>query len=207
MVMRLGIVTLLALLALAVLSVRAEHPIDIWLTADQQGQLAVQKRDWQAAMELFEDPMWSGVAAYSGGKYPSAAEAFGRIPSAVGFYNRGNAFMKGFDYDKAISAYEQAVAEAPDWKEAADNLALAKYTLEYIQDTREASDTGEQSELEADGYKFDNNEDRGKEMTITNESTMDLAAEEKWMRAVDTETRDFLRSRFQLEIDRAEAGR
>jgi len=207
MVMRLGIVTLLALIVLAVLSVRADNPIDIWLTADQQGQLAVENREWQKAMELFEDPMWSGVAAYSGGKYAAAAENFGRIPSAVGFFNRGNAFMKGFEYVKAIPAYEQAVAEAPDWQEAAENLALAKYTLEYIQDTREASDTGEQSELEADGYKFDNNEDRGKEMTITNESTMDLAAEEKWMRAVDTETRDFLRSRFQLEIDRVEAGR
>lgn len=207
MVMRLVIVTLLALLALAVLSVRAEHPMDIWLTADQQAQLAVDARDWDRAVELFEDPMWSGIAAYSGGEYATAADSFGRIPSAVGFYNRGNAFMKGFDYAKAIPAYEQAVAEDPDWVEAAENLALAKYTLEYIQDTREASDTGEQSELEADGYKFDNTEDRGKEMTITKESTMDLAAEEKWMRAVDTETRDFLRSRFQLEVDRAEAGR
>lgn len=207
MVTRLGLVTLLALVVLAVLSVRAEHPIDIWMTADQQGRLAVENRDWQKAMALFEDPMWGGVAAYSDGKYPEAAESFGRIPSAIGFYNRGNAFMKGFDYAKAVSAYEQAVAEDPDWEAAADNLALARYTLEYILDTREASDTGEQSELEADGYKFDNTEDRGKEMTITQESTMDLAAAEKWMRAVDTETRDFLRSRFQLEVAREEAGR
>ena len=207
MVMRLGIVTLLALLVLAVLSVRAAHPVDIWLTADQQGRLAVEKRDWQAAMALFEDPTWAGVAAYSAGKYPVAADSFGRTPSAVGFYNRGNAFMKGFDFGKAVSAYELAVEEAPEWQEAQENLELARYTLQYIQDTREASDTGEQSELEADGYKFDNDEDRGKEMTITRESTMDLAAEEKWMRAVDTETRDFLRSRFLLEAAREEAGR
>lgn len=206
MVMRLGIVTLAALLALVYLSVRAEHPVDIWMTADQQGRRAVEQRDWARAMELFEDPMWSGVAAYSGGKYPAAAESFGRIPSATGFYNRGNAFMKNFDYAKAVSAYEQAVAEAPDWQDAQDNLALAKYTLQYVTDTREASDTGEQSELDADGYKFDNNEERGKDMTITKQSTMDLAAKEKWMRSVDTETRDFLRSRFELEVARAEAG-
>jgi Ca-activated chloride channel family protein len=205
--MRVGIITGLALVALVALSLRAAHPIDIWLTADQQGQLAIDKRDWQTAMEVFEDPMWSGVAAYTDGKYPAAAERFGRIPSAAGFYNRGNAFMKGFDYGKAIAAYEQAVREAPDWEEANDNLALARYTLQYIQDAREASDTGEQSELEADDYKFDNDENRGKEMTITKESTMDLAAEEKWMRAVNTETRDFLRSRFQLEVDRTEAQR
>lgn len=205
MVVRIGIVTALALAAIVFLSVRANGPMDIWFTPDQQGRLAVENKNWAAAVELFEDPMWSGIAAYSGGKYPVAADSFGRIPSAVGFYNRGNAFMKAFDYGKAISAYEQAVADSPDWKEAADNLELAKYTLQYIEDTREASDTGDESELGADGYKFDNTEDRGEEMTITNESTMDLAAEEKWMRSVDTETRDFLRSRFELEINRAEA--
>ena len=107
---------------------------------------------------------------------------------------------------KHRAAYEQAVSEAPDWTDAADNLALARYTLDYIEATREAADTGDESELGADGYKFDNTEDRGQEMTITKESTMDLAAEEKWMRAVDTETRDFLRSRFELESDRAAAG-
>lgn len=206
MVMRIGMVTGCALLALAILSVRAEHPLDIWLTADQQGRLAFTERDWARAMDLFDDPMWRGVAAYSDGKYPAAADSFGRIPSAVGFYNRGNAFMKGFEYRKAIAAYEQAVSEAPDWTDAADNLALARYTLDYIEATREAADTGDESELGADGYKFDNTEDRGKEMTITKESTMDLAAEEKWMRAVNTETRDFLRSRFELESDRAAAG-
>lgn len=205
MVARIGFVTLLALGAIAVLSMRASDPMDIWLTPNQQGRLAVENREWVVAMELFEDPMWSGVAAYSGGKYPEAADSFGRIPSAVGFYNRGNAFMKSFDYGKAISAYEQAVADAPEWQEAADNLELAVYTLDYIQDTREASDTGDESELSADGYKFDNTEDRGEDMTITQESTMDLAAEEKWMRSVDTETRDFLRSRFELEQSRAQS--
>jgi Ca-activated chloride channel family protein len=205
MVGRIGIVTILALIVIAFLSVRAGNPMDIWFTPDQQGRLAVEKKDWAKAAALFEDPMWSGIASYSGRNFPAAADSFGRIPSAVGFYNRGNAFMKGFDYAKAIGAYEQAVADAPDWNEAIENLELATYTLQYIQDTREASDTGDESELGADGYKFDNTEDRGEDMTITNESTMDLAAEEKWMRSVDTETRDFLRSRFELEINRAEA--
>lgn len=197
-------VTVLALAAITYLTLQAEDPLDLWLTPDQQGRLAAENKEWVKAMDLFEDPMWSGTAAYSGGKYPEAAERFGRIPSAVGFYNRGNAFMKAFDYGKAISAYEQAVAEAPDWPEAAENLALAKYTLAYIEDTREQSDTGDESEMSADGYKFDNTDNRGEDMTITNESTMDLAAEEKWMRSVNTETRDFLRTRFQLEQARAE---
>ena len=104
-----------------------------------------------------------------------------------------------------IGAYEQAVLESPDWQEAQENLELARYTRDYIFDLREASDTGDETELSADDYKFDNTENRGRDMTITKESTMELAAAEMWMRSVDTDTRDFLQSRFLLEKAREAA--
>ena len=196
---QIGIITLVAFAAIFVLSVRAENPISLWLTPDQQGRLAYENVEWANAAELFEDPMWKGIAHYSTGQYEAAAETFGRIPAAAGYYNRGNSLMKSLDYGKAINAYELAVVEQPDWPEAVENLELARYVLEYIQDTREQSDTGDESELGADEYKFDNTEERGKEMTITKQSTIELESAEKWMRTVDTETRDFLRIRFELE--------
>jgi len=196
---QIGVITLVAFASIFVLSVRAEKPISLWLTPDQQGRLAYENVEWAHAAELYEDPMWKGIALYSTGQYEAAAETFGRIPAAEGFYNRGNSLMKSFDYGKAINAYELAVVEEPDWPEAVENLELARYVLEYIQDTREQSDTGDESELGADEYKFDNTEERGKEMTITKQSTIELESAEKWMRTVDTETRDFLRIRFELE--------
>ncbi len=113
--------------------------------------------------------------------------------------------MKSFDYAKAIKAYELAVAEDPDWAEAVENLQLARYVLDYIEQAREQSDTGDESELGADDYKFDNTEERGSEMVITQESTIELESAEKWMRSVDTETRDFLRTRFSLEASQDSA--
>lgn len=205
--MRLGAqlagLTIAAIAAIGVLGARAANPLSLWLTPDQQGRLAYENVEWARAAELFEDPMWKGTAAYSVGQYGNAAEVFGRIPTATGFYNRGNAFMKSFDYAKAIDAYELAVAEAPDWPEAVENLRLARHVLAYVQDTREQEDTGDESELGADEYKFDNAEERGREMTITKQSTIELQSAEKWMRSVDTETRDFLRTRFELEARRA----
>ncbi len=191
------------MLALTLLTLRAASPAALWLTPDQQGRLAYEKVEWERASELFENPMWKGIAAYSMGDYEAAAETFGRIPSAASFYNRGNAFMKSFDYGKAIAAYELAVAEAPDWAAAVENLELAHYVKRYIEDTREKQDTGDESELSADGYKFDNEPQRGQDMTITNESTLELASAEKWMRTVDTKTRDFLRWRFEFEAKMA----
>jgi Ca-activated chloride channel family protein len=171
----------------------------LWLTPDQQARAAFDDRDFPGAFERFEDPAWKGVAAYRSGLYDDSAAAFGRIASAQGFYNRGNAFMKAGDYGKAITAYEQAVAEAPDWQEAQENLRLATYTREYIERAREQSDTGDESELSADDFVYDNTADRGVEIEITQESAIELESAEKWMRSVDTETSEFLRTRFLLE--------
>lgn len=176
----------------------------LWWTPDQQARRVYEELEFKAAFERFEDPAWKGVAAYDSGLYSESAAAFGRIDAAEGFFNRGNAFMKGREYSKAIVAYEQAVAEAPTWVEAKENLELATYTLEYIERAREQSDTGDESELSADEYVFDNTKERGVEIEITQQSTIELESADKWMRGVNTDTRDFLRTRFLLEASRPE---
>jgi Ca-activated chloride channel family protein len=202
MVRGLILVSLLAAITFAWQFARVGDFELLWLTPDQQARRAYDGLEFKEAYEQFEDPAWKGVAAYDSGLYEESAAAFGRIPTTVGFYNRGNAFMKARDYGKAIVAYEQAVTEAPDWVEARENFELATYTLEYIERVREQSDTGDESELSADDYVFDNTKDRGLEMEITDQSTIEMESAEKWMRGVDTETSDFLRTRFLLEATR-----
>ena len=197
-------VTLVAAGVIAWQVLKAGDFLSLWLTPDQQARRAYEALEFRQAYERFEDPAWKGVAAYDSGLYEESAAAFGRIASADGFYNRGNAFMKSGAYAKAIVAYEQAVAEAPDWAEAKENLELATYTLEYIERVRESSDTGDESELNADDYVFDNTKERGLEVEITEQSTIEMESAEKWMRGVDTETRDFLHTRFLLEATRGE---
>ena len=201
---QLALVTAIALAALMREAAAVQAFVDLWLTRDQQGALAFSDGDYALALERFEDPAWQGVAAYRGGRYEAAAAAFGRLPSAEGFYNRGNALYKGRDYRGAIKAYEQAVAMAPAWTEAVDNLALARWTLAYIEEQREQSDTGDESELGADDVTFDNEDDRGKAIEITRDSTIEKQSAEKWMRTVDTRTADFLRTRFRIELLRRE---
>lgn len=188
--------------ALAWQTMRVGDFASLWLTPDQQARRAYEALEFREAYERFEDPGWKGVAAYDSGLYEESAASFGRIATAEGFFNRGNAFMKAGSYGKAIVAYEEAVAEAPEWTEARENLELAIYTLEYIERVREQSDTGDESELGADEYVFDNTKERGLEVEITQQSTIEMESAEKWMRGVDTETRDFLRTRFLLEATR-----
>jgi Ca-activated chloride channel family protein len=201
-----ALVTLVAGGTLVWQALRAGDVTSLWLTPDQQARRAYEALEFREAYERFEDPAWKGTAAYDSGLYEESAAAFSRIATAEGFFNRGNAFMKAGSYAKAIVAYEQAVAEAPGWVEAQENLELATWTLEYIERVREQSDTGDDSELSADDYVFDNTKERGLEVEITDQSTIEMESAEKWMRGVDTETRDFLRTRFLLEATREEAG-
>lgn len=195
------LVTVICALALAWQGSHHGSFISLWLTPDQQARLAYDNLEFADAYESFEDPAWKGVAAYDSGLYAESAAAFGRLATAEGFYNRGNAFMKAREYSKAIVAYQQAVDDAPEWREARENLELATYTLAYIESAREQGDTGV---LEADDVVFDNTTDRGIETEITEQSTVEIQSAEKWMRGVDTETRDFLRTRFLLEASRRE---
>lgn len=176
--------------------------VDLWLTHDQQAMRLFEAKDLEGAAEKFEDPGWKALAQYRAGDYAEAAETWARVASAEGFYNRGNAYMKAFEYRKAIPAYELAVEEAPDWVEAQENLELARYTLDYIERSREQSDTGEESGIGADDIVYDNTSERGAETKVSRESAVEAQSAEKWMRTVDTDTADFLRSRFMLESAR-----
>ena len=193
-----GAVTVVAVLVLIIMDIRNPDPAGLWLTPDQRGRLAYEDRRFADAADLFRDPMWKGTAEYAAGRYVEAAETFGRIPSAVGFFNRGVAFLKGREYAKAITAFKQAVADAPEWTEAMENLELSRYILEYLEATREQSSLGEQA-LGADDVRYDKQSEGGTEMVINQDSGIEMQSAEKWMRSVDTETGEFLRSRFELE--------
>ncbi len=199
---QLTVVTALASIALGVTASRGGDILALWLTSDQQGRLAYENLEFSESADLFEDPTWKATASYAAGRYLEAADTFVRVPSAEAFYNRGNAFLKGREYGKAITAYEQAVADASAWLEAAENLQLSRYVLEYIEGTREQLDTLNEDELGADDYKFDNERERGLEMIITQQSTIEQESADKWMRSVDTDISDFLRTRFELEASR-----
>ena len=78
---------------------------DLWYTADQQGQNALQKGDAASAQLLFKDPQWQASAAYKNNDFNAAAEYFKQGNSADNYYNLGNALAKIGELDKAIDAY------------------------------------------------------------------------------------------------------
>jgi len=200
------LLTLAGLAALAWQYARVGSLAALWLTPDQRGMLALSRKDFSRAAALFENPAWKGSAAYRAGRYREAARAFGREDSAQGFYNRGNALLKGRDYRRAAAAFRQALLARPQWQEAQENLELALYLREYVEALREEAGRSEDTDPGEDEYRFDEDAEAQAEGEITADSELSEDSAQKWMRSVDTQTRDFLRSRFLLEVNRREGG-
>lgn len=171
-----------------------------FLTPDQQGRLAYEDKEFAAAADLFELPVWKGYAHYRAGKYAEAAQIFARLPTADAAFAAGMAHIKNRAYRDGISAFETALQRDPDHTAAAQNLEIARAILAYLEKVREQSDTGEESGIGADDVVFDNESGRGAETTITGEDQVKMETAEQWMRTVDTRTADFLRIRFALEV-------
>ncbi|MEM1142898.1 MAG: tetratricopeptide repeat protein [Pseudomonadota bacterium] len=194
-----AVVAAVVFVTLIVIKPPGEPVAALFLSPDQRGLLLYQRGDYESAANRFEDSNWKATAWYRAGMYIEASDAYALSQRAESFFNRGNAYLRAFEYRKAIINYELAVEESPQWTEARENLALARYTLDYIERTREQSDTGEEGGIGADEVVYDNDSNRGAQTEITQQSAVEALSAEKWMRSVDTNTADFLRSRFLLE--------
>ncbi|MEO9528983.1 VWA domain-containing protein [Roseibium sp.] len=178
---------------------------DWFLTPDQQGRIAFENKDYQMAADLFEDAAWKALALYRLGKYEEAAELYAwqdGVDAAVG---EGLSLIRSRSYRPAVQAFEKAVERDPNDLAARHNLELSRYILDYIETTREQSDTGEQAGIGADDVVYDNEAGRGADSQQTpQEDTRSALPEtaEQWMRTVDTRTGEFLKSRFAIEAAR-----
>lgn len=179
---------------------RADGWRDWFLTPDQQGRLAYENKDYAKAAELFQDPMWRAYAMMRAGQYADAADIFARLDSPEAAFAEGTARIRNREYRPGARAFETALVRRPGWAEAETNRDVAWAIVAYVEETAEASDTGEDTGIGADELVFDNESNRGAETQIEapKEDAAPLTAEQ-WIDSIDTDMGDFLRSRFLLD--------
>ncbi len=190
-------VALLLLPALMPQSVQAAGWKDWFFTPDQQGQMAMDDKEFSQAADLFEDPMRKAHALMKSGRYPEAAEIFARIDDYEAAMGEGMSRIRNREYRPGIAAYERALTLRPGDPNAKHNLATAKEILNYIEGTRAQSDTGEDSGIGADDIVFDNEAERGADTEIRAETEEELPqTADQWIDSIDTDMGSFLRLRF-----------
>jgi len=186
---------------------------DLWLTPDQQGQRLFDQGEYQQAAHRFTSPERIGVALFLAGDFKTAASVLGRSASADAHYNRGNAHLMLGEYDAAISAYQSALSRRPDWREAEQNLQIAKLRKQALAPPDDDFG-GTGGMLEADEIVFD---ESGRVNKSSNEQVIDAADQQlgeeamraMWLRKVETRPADFLAARFNYQLairDRSPSG-
>ena len=107
---------------------------DLWSTADQQGQQALQNKDPEAAARLFNHSQWQGEALFQNGNFEEAAQAFAREDTPASQYNRGNALAKAGKLQEALDAYDRTLEQQPDFADAKANRKLVQDLLKQQQE-------------------------------------------------------------------------
>jgi Ca-activated chloride channel family protein len=201
--MKWGMIVLLTIGTTAPTQSRADGLADWFFTPDQQGRLAYDQKDVARAAELFTDPLWQGYALFKHGDYEKAVEVLGRLDTAEAAYIQGVALIRNRKYRDGVRAFEAVLEIDPEYPNAAENLEVARQIVEFIEETREQSDTGEESGIGADDIVFDNESGRGAEteISVEEEGEPQLLSTEQWMNSVETKAGDFLRLRFLLEAN------
>jgi Ca-activated chloride channel family protein len=170
---------------------------DAWLTPDQQGRLAFERGDFDAAASLFVDPMWKGVSFYRGGKYDEAVDAFARLDTAESWYDQGDALAQLGKLPQAVTAYQQALKKRPDWPEAKANLKLLQGVLAATKkdDDQESNERASKP----DQIVFDDKAKKGKRGRVD----IGQQTAEMWMRNIQVTPTDLLARRFSIEAREA----
>ena len=107
---------------------------DFWQRPDQQAAAALARGDAKRAADVAATPAWRGGAAYRGGDYTRALEAYAQTHDADGAYDRGNALAKLGRYQEAIAAYDEALRLAPGMEDARANRKAVEDFLKRQQE-------------------------------------------------------------------------
>lgn len=178
----------------------------LWFTPDQQGRRLYDKGQFAEAATTFEDPLWQGMAWYRAAEFEEAAQAFGRSDTAEAAFNQGNAWLMRGKYETAIASYDRALGLRPDWKEAAENRALAVARGKATE--AKGGDMGDQK-IGADKIVFDKDaKNEGQDTEVTGgEALSNQQIQALWLRRVQTRPADFLKAKFShQQAVRAEGG-
>ncbi len=179
----------------------------LWFTPDQQGQRHFQNDEFLKAAQVFHDPMWQGTARYRAGEFEKAAQSFARRDTADAHFNQGNAWLMRGEYKTAIAWYDRALKQRPDWKEAADNRALAEARAKMVK--RTGGDMGDQK-IGADKIVFNKTTpNEGQDTEVEGGGALtDQEIQALWLRRVQTRPADFLKAKFFYQLTQeAEGGK
>ena len=150
-----------------------------FLTREQQAQQLFERGAFEAAASKFSQVERQGDAWYRAGDYANAVAAYSQSSTPEAAYNRGNALAHLGELDAAIAAYEDALAQRPNWTEAAENKALIEQLRDQQQQDSEGESEQQQDSSESDEADEDQHDQQQQNQDQEQEGEQDSSPEQQ----------------------------
>jgi Ca-activated chloride channel family protein len=177
----------------------------LFMTANQSGYRYYENKNYINAAKDFENLSFKGASYFRAAEFKNAKSLYQNLSSKEDTYNLGNTFVMLGDYENAIKTYERALEIDPSFKEAHENLIVAKARKIL----KEPENDGQQGAglLGADDIVYDNSE--GKGVDDDSSAQNDTAqGNPNWLDRLQTGPKDFLKNKFRYQyeiLDRSNA--
>jgi len=170
----------------------------LFITSNQAGYKAYENKQYLEAAKNFENLSFKGASFYRAGEFKKAKAIYQNLLDKVGKYNLGNAFVMLGEYDSAIEAYELALKMDPNFREAKENLVIAKARKIL----KEPENDGEQGvgKLGADEIVYDNKAGKGVDDDTSAEQETS-SGNPNWLDRLQTGPKDFLKNKFRYQYE------
>ena len=168
----------------------------LFVTADQRGYHQYEKQNYLDAAKDFENISFKGASYFRAAEFKNAVSVYQNLSSKEDTYNLGNAYVMLGEYDNAIETYKRALEIDPDFKEAQENLVVAKARKIL----KEPENDGLQGvgALGADEIVYDNTEGKGvDDDTSAQKDTQ--SGNPNWLDRLQTGPKDFLKNKFSYQ--------
>lgn len=168
----------------------------LFMTADQSGYRYYENKNYINAAKDFENLSFKGASYFRAAEFKNAKSLYQNLSSKEDTYNLGNTFVMLGDYENAIKTYERALEIDPSFKEAQENLIVAKARKIL----KEPENDGQQGVglLGADDIVYDNSE--GKGVDDDSSAQNDTAqGNPNWLDRLQTGPKDFLKNKFRYQ--------
>jgi len=173
----------------------------LFITADQEGYNAYKKQSYALSATLFEDISLKGASYYKEGAFKKAKSLYQTLSTKEATYNLGNVFVMLGEYDDAIKSYQRALEIDPNFKEAKENLVVAKARKILKEPENDGKQgIGDMYDMQPDEVVYDNTEGKGEDDTRS--ADKDTAkGNPNWLDRLQTTPKDFLKNKFRYQYE------
>jgi len=176
----------------------------LFVSSDQLAYHYYEKKNYSKAAETFEKLSYKGASYYRDAAFKKARSVYQNLSSKEGKYNLGNAFVMLGEYDSAIESYAVALKIDPNFKEARDNLVVAKARKILKEPENDGKQgIGDMYDMQPDEVVYDNTEGKGEDDERSAQKDAE-SGNPNWLDRLQTGPKDFLKNKFSYQYQMQE---